>query len=321
MNQQIAIIGLDRLGISLGLAIKKEKDAADCTGYDQSPAHSREALDNKAVDRVAGNLHAAVEKADIIFLNSLPVDVTGWMEDIHPLMKSGGVLVNMAPVHTLASEWAAAHLPAGKYLVNASLCIGGKYLDSDNNSADLFSNGLMILSSPMGTDPQAIQRVLDVAAVIGASPMFSDPLEADGLLTQSGLFSRLLSMLYFQAISAQSGWKDAQKAAGPEFWQMSKLAYEFPSGNAAAQEITAHKPYMLHLLNVMRDQLDQFSEKLQQEDADDLKKSLQKMLDANAVWMNRRISGDWDSPDGKVEIKKEGLVKRLFGMELPKKKS
>ncbi len=320
MNKQITIIGLDRLGISLGLAIKKEKDPADCTGFDQNPTHTRAALDNKAVDRIAGNLRAAVEKADLVFLNSLPVDVTGWMEDIFPLMKPGGVLINMAPVHSLASEWAAAQLSAGCNLINASFCINGKYLDSDDYTADLFSNGLMVISSPVGTDPQAIQSVLDLAAVIGASPMFSDPLESDGLITQSDLFPRLLSMLYVQAISAQSGWKDAKKVTGPEFWQMSKMTYEFPSGNAAAHEITAHRSYMLHLLDMMRDQIDQFSEKLQQDDSEELKKSIQKILDANIVWMNRRISGDWDSPEGKIEIKKEGLAKRLFGIEFPKKK-
>lgn len=320
MNKQITIIGLDRLGISLGLAIKKEKDSANCTGYDQNPAHTRPALDLKAVDRISGNLRSAVENADTVLLNSLPVDVTGWLEDIFPLMKSGGVLVNLAPVHSLTSEWSSAHMPAGRSLVNASLSINGKYLDTEDNTADLFQNGLMVITSPMGTTPEALQQVLDLAAVIGANPLFSDPLEADGLISQSDLFPRLLSLLYVQAISAQSGWKDAQKVTGPEFWQISKMMYEFPSGNAAAHEITAHRSYMLHLLDMMRDQIDQFSEKLQQEDSEELKKSIQKILDTNIVWMNRRISGDWDSPEGKIEIKKEGLAKRLFGIEFPKKK-
>lgn len=321
MNMQIAIIGLDRLGISLGLALKKEKESADCTGYDQSPANTRTALDLKAVDRVTGNLRSAVEKADMVLLNSLPVDVTGWMEDIFPLMKPGGVLVNLAPVHSLASGWASAQLPAGRSLINATLSFNGKCLDSDENNADLFQNGLMVITSPKGTPPEAIQRVLDLAAVIGANPLFSDPLEADGLISQSDLFPRLLSMLYIQALSAQSGWKDAQKVTGADFWQLSKLAYEFPSGNAAAHEIVTHRSSMLHLLNVMRDQIDHFTEKLQQEDANELKTTLQRVLDDNTVWMNRRIGGEWDVPDGKIEIKKEGLAKRLFGIELPKKKA
>ncbi len=193
MSEQITIIGLDRVGISLGLALKFKNTLAECVGFDLDANHARMALEAKAVDRIDRNLHSAVEKADIVLLNSLPVDVTGWMEDICRSLKDGAVLVSLAPVHSQASVWAAANFPANRSFVNASLSINGKFLDNEESSVDLFNDGVMIISTLPGTGEEAIQKVLDLAAQVGAIPMFSDPMEADGLLSQTDLFPRVVN--------------------------------------------------------------------------------------------------------------------------------
>ena len=121
---------------------------------------------------------------------------------------------------------------------------------------DLFNDGVMIISTLPGTGEEAVQKVLDLAAQVGAIPMFSDSMEADGLLSQTDLFPRVVNMLLVQGLKNQSGWSDAQKLTGPIFWQMSKLLFEFPSGESASHEIMTHKDNMLRLLDMLRGQID-----------------------------------------------------------------
>lgn len=320
MNKQISIIGLDRVGLSLGLAIKKNQSQVEVVGFDLNNEHLKTALNIKAVNRIDANLHSAVEKADIVLLNSLPLDVTDWMADICRSLKENAVLINIAPLHTQACAWAASNFPQKRSFINATLSINGSFLENEDYSADLFNNGLMVISTLPGTDEDAVQQVLDLAAQIGAFPMFTDPLEADGLLSQTDLFPRLVSLLYLQGISSQSGWSDAQKVTGPTFWQMSRLFRETSSGKAAAHEIFAHKGNVLHLLDMMRDQIDHLQDEIQTENEETLALSLQKTLDNHSQWMTRRKSGDWDAQASQPEVKPKGMWKKLLGIETPEKK-
>jgi prephenate dehydrogenase len=321
MSTHITIIGLDRIGLSLGLALKKSTSPVDCTGFDLSASLMKTAMEIKAVDRTFGNLHSAVENADMVFLNSLPLDVTDWMKDVCRSLKPEAVLVNLAPVHRQAGEWAAANLPANRSFLNASPSINGICLDHEENTADLFRNGVMIISTIPDTNADAVQQVLDLAALIGALPIFAEPLEADGLISQTHLFPRLLALLYLRGISEGSGWADAQKVTGPQFWQLSKMLNEFTSGKSAAYEIMAHKDTAIHLLEMMREQIDSLQDSIQKEDTNGLDQSIQQSLDRHNQWMSRRVSGDWDTRDSQTEIKSEGLWKKLFGMGTSKKKS
>lgn len=321
MAEQITIIGLDRIGNSLGLALKKNSPTVSRVGFDQNPGHTRKAMDDKAVDRVEGNLHKAVEQADIILLNSLPVDVTGWMEDIFRSLKAGAVLVNMAPVHARVCEWVTGNKPDGCSFVNATFSINGRFLDDENSSADLFDDSVMILSAPQGTDEHAVQKLLDLAAVVGANPMFSDPVEADGLLSQSDLFPRLVNLMLLEGLKKQSGWSDAQKLTGSNFWLLSKLLFEFPSGESARYELKAHKENLVLLLDMLRDQIDRMQEILKNENDDHIKISIQTMLDEHNIWMTRRKTGNWDAKVAEEEAKPKGMWQKLFGMRTFGRKS
>ncbi len=321
MTEQITIIGLDRVGISLGMAIKKKELSIVCAGFDQNPFHTRIAEEKAAFDQIENNLHKAVEKADIVILNSLPVDVTDWMADISRSVKEGAILVSMAPVHALVSEWAGKNLPTSNGFVNATFSINGRFLDDEECSADLFDESVMILSAPPNTQESVVQKVLDLAAVVGANPLFSDPVEADGFLSQSDLFPRIVNLMVLQGLKKQSGWPDAQKMTGSNFWDLSKMLFEFSSGKSAHFEIKAHRANMLLLLEMLRNQIDLMQETIESDDDIAVATSIQKMLDEHNLWMTRRKTGKWDAKEVEEEAKPRGIWNKLFGMRTPGKKT
>lgn len=320
MTEQITIIGLDRIGISMALAIKSKSTSIVRVGFDQNPYHTRLAGEEKAFDRIDENLSKAVETADVVLLNSHPVDVTGWMEDICRSLKVGALLVNMSPVHSQAGEWAAKNLPNGCGFVNATFSINGQFLDNEENTADMFDDSVMVLSAPPGMGEEPVQKMLDLAALVGANPMFSDPMEADGFLSQSDLFPRIVNLMVLQGLKNQSGWSDAQKLTGQTFWNLSKTLFEFPSGESAHFEMKAHKVNLLLLLDMLRDQIDRMQEVIESDDDNAAKVSIQKMLDEHNVWMTRRKTGKWDAKEAEEEAKPRGIWHKLFGMRTPGKK-
>ena len=72
MTVKITLLGLDRIGLSLGLALMAHKDKLQLTGYDELTERGKQAKKLGAVAQVAKDLPSAVREADILLL-SLPV--------------------------------------------------------------------------------------------------------------------------------------------------------------------------------------------------------------------------------------------------------
>jgi prephenate dehydrogenase len=321
MSTKITIVGLDRAGQSLGLALKKSKNPLECTGFDLDSARMKEAEKSGAVDRSISNLHTAVENADLVIVNLPAGETVEWLAECARSLKDGAVLINTAPVHKAACGWAKTHLPDGRNFLNVSVSINGSYLETTEAGADLFKGGVMLISSLAGTDASAIQLVVDFAAIIGASVMFSDPVEADGLLTRVDLLPRLLQLTYLRAVGGQPGWTEAQKLTGTAFWQVYQSMDGFTSGKTASTEILAHKDILLLQLDQVISAIDELKVELQLTDAEKLEKDLQVFLDGMNTWSNRRTSGDWSSDKSREVKEKAGMWKKLLGMNRSEKKS
>ncbi len=321
MKTSITIVGLDRIGRSIGLALKRSKDPVEITGFDLETSWVEEAQKKGAIDRSNANLHAAIEKADVVILN-LPAGVTvDWLEECTRSLKEGALLVNIAPVHQVVCDWAKNGFPEKCGLVNASPAISGSFFESSDDNADLFKDGVVIISSPSGTDESSILQVEEFAAFMGASVMFADPLEADGLLTQVDLLPRTLHLIYLRNALGRAGWKEAQKLTGPAFWKVYQSTGDFPTGKMTAGELLAHKENLIQQLDLLKTAIEDFQDELRAGDANKLEKDHDTFLETLQKWSHRRTSGDWSSDQMRDVKEKVSLWKKMFGMNLPKKKA
>ena len=62
MAIQISIIGLDRIGLSFGMALKNSKNPVLRIGFDLDSAVMRSAEKTGAVDKTVLNLHSGIRK-------------------------------------------------------------------------------------------------------------------------------------------------------------------------------------------------------------------------------------------------------------------
>ena len=256
------------------MALKNSKNPVLRVGFDLDAGAVKSAEKSNAVDKTMLNLHSAVEKADIVLLNLTGGEVLEYAGEISASLKDGATLINLAPVHAAMCEWARDHLPAGISLINATPVLAGGVLEGDDPSADLFRGSVCMITSPPGTSASAIQLVVDLAGLLGASPLFSDPVEADGLLTLADLFPRIVSSLYLQAAVNQPGWMEAGKTAGPAFLSLSKPVGKFIAGKFGAREILLQKENVLRYLGLLQEEIVDLQEAIQNGDEDALNKTL-----------------------------------------------
>jgi prephenate dehydrogenase len=326
MPVQITIIGLNRVGASIGLGLAKIKDQVVRIGNDREMTVARAAEKLGAVDKVVINLPSAVREADIVIL-ALPVDeIRETIAVIAEDLKPGAVLIDTSPVKAEVMAWVREFVTTDdRYFVSLTPSLNPAYLteirgDVESAHADLFNNSLMLISTLPGIDESAITLATNLTQVLGATPLFTDTVEADGLMAYSHLLPEIIAAALVNASIDQPGWREARKMAGPAYAQVTEAAMHLQETKELGQAALLNQANMVRMLDAVIAELRQIREAVAQGDAAVLKARLEHAQEGRALWLQQRRAADWEpKPQQQVPSGSE-MIGRLFGMRPKKEK-
>lgn len=324
MPVKITIIGLNRVGTSIGLALGKIKDQAVRVGNDRDPLVARQAEKLGAVDKLEVNLPTAVSDADVVFL-VVPVDeIRETIQVIAPDLKPGSLLVDTSPVKGAVMEWAKELLPGDdRYFVSLTPTLNPAYLmemrtNPDAAHADMFHNSQMLVTAMAGIDDSAMTLAGNLVEILGATPLFTDIYEADGLLSYSYLLPELAASALVNATTNQPGWREARKVAGHTYTLATEPVEHFVEGKAFGQAAIINKENTVRVLDYLLEELRQMRDEISAGDAAALQARLENARKAREQWLQQRHASDWE-PKSQQHIPTSGeLIGKLFGIR-PKK--
>jgi prephenate dehydrogenase len=298
MTIQITLIGLNQIGASFGLALAEHKDQIFRIGVDRSQTTARKAEKMGAVDKTMINLPSSVEKADVVVL-SLPVDeIQDTLKIIYQDLKEGVVVIDTSPVKVAVEQWAKDLLPPKRYFVGATPTLNPIYIEETDDSidsahADLFKKGLMVITSPPGTDEGAIKLVADLSSIVGSTPLFTDQMEAEGLLAATALLPKLASIAMLLATIDQPGWTEGKKLAGKAYASATSLATRLDESKFLGQTALLNSTNTVRVLNDLVESLLKLRDLIANQDEDGLQKALEHARDGRATWMAQRRAAEY----------------------------
>lgn len=326
MTVQITILGLEQIGASFGLALASHKDQFYRLGTDYSMETTRKAEKMGAVDRTVINIPSAVEKADIVLLALTFDELRPTLELIATELKEGAVVIDTSPVKAAVQSWAKELLPAGRYFVAMTPTINPDYLDNPDTSveaarADLFQKSVMLITCPPGSNDDAIKLAADLAALVGATPLFADPLEVDGLAAAVHFLPRLAASALLLATIDEPGWRESRKLAGSDYAAATRLAVQADEDKKLGQAALLNRTNIMRMLDNLISALRSLRELLASEDAEGLQKLLEHARQGRLLWFKQRHANDWDSGT-RSEIPTTGqiLSGMLFGQRRPRER-
>lgn len=255
----ITIIGLGLVGASMGLGLQREAGNFEIVGHDRQPEIAQEARRLGAVQRVEWNLFNACEGAELILL-SVPIPE---LETLLPLLadelKPGTLLLAIGNLLQPAIASADKHLPAGVHFV-ASHPIVTSSGTTSNARGDLFDKAVFALAPGVNTDPDALQLASDFVERVGATPLFVDALEHDGVIAGVEQLPMLLAAVMMRFNSHGAGWREARRLAGRHFASATDVGGDATALYAALQ---ANKSSVLMKLESLRQELAEWQEWLE----------------------------------------------------------
>jgi len=132
MAVQLTVIGLNKIGVSIGLALKENPQLITRFCHDRDSSKHKKVLEMAAFDQAPGSITSAIENADIVIL-SVPVDeVRDTIETISPKLKPGVVLMDTSPLKVGILKWVNEILPEDSYFISFHPTLNPKYFSEQS---------------------------------------------------------------------------------------------------------------------------------------------------------------------------------------------
>lgn len=292
--QTISIIGLDRIGSSLGLALKA-KLPCRLIGYDLDAQQAQIAQNElHAIDTAVTQPAQAIAQADILLVTVPFAQLQPLLQLAAAHLQPHALWLTFSPLKGLGLQWATQYLPNAHYLAVQAV-LAEKWLADGRRhpqtaSADLWQDSLFGLMPTAATHPQAIETAVRLAHLLGARPYFIDADEYDALAHSTETMPALLAAALLKTAQQANGWADLQRFAGPAF-ALATLPLAEPDD--ISQLASHQKEVTLHWLQTIISQLQQLQGLIQQDEPEILTAVLAELADQRAAWLRKRQENDW----------------------------
>jgi prephenate dehydrogenase len=310
---RITIVGLGRIGCSMGLRLRETEVASEVIGHDVDPARNNQAKRMGAVTKTHFNLISACEESDLVLL-AIPLEgIRSTLEAIGPYLREGCVVMDTATLKRPVLRWADELLPTGVHFVGGNpIPRGGNDGTSlEEASSELFVDGLFCLTPAPDAEPAAVKLAADLVAVLGAKPLFLDAAEHDGLTSAVEHLPSMVGVALLDLAVSQPTWQEMRKLAGDAFAATTTL----PTGDEVAYRtlIEHNRDNLVRWLDGFVDRLQSLRRLLDEEDLSSLDEIYRTAAERRQAWQAARAKGDWGDLSDAELPERPSIMGSLFG--------
>lgn len=312
----IAIIGLGQTGASMGLGLQREEFNFEIVGHDKDPGASQRARKEGAVQRTEWNLFRACDGAELVVVAVPLSELEEILELVGSELRENALVLVLTHLLQPAIDLAERHLPESVHFVAGHPVVTGVGT-MPSMRGDLFEEAVFALAAGMTTQPNAIQLASDFVERVGATPLFVDAQEHDGIIAGVEQLPQMLAAALMRLSASGSGWREARRLAGRSFAGATELD---ATPEALYRGLMANRENVLLRLRQLRQELAEWQELLETEtpetgDATDeeaaeaaregaadeedelhpLLTALATAVDAREEWETKAITKNWES--------------------------
>lgn len=315
MALRITIIGTGAIGTALGMALRASGQEMTVVGHDKELTHANEARQRGAIDKIEWNLLNSVAGADLVLL-ALPLSaIAETLRLIGPELRADAVVSDTAALKAPVQRWAAQHLPPTVHFVGGNPLVQTRGSGPTAATADLFAGKRYSLTPLASTAEAAISLVSGIVSLLGAEPLYLEPVEHDGLISAVTQLPLLTSLALLSATTSHPGWREMSEMAGATYGDATRL------GVISAPELTAllseNRENLLRWADALRTDLDVLTGLLRAGHDAELEERLVTLLVARARWAEE---GEPDPLTTALDEAKTSPLSNLFGLRSLRRK-
>jgi prephenate dehydrogenase len=263
-------------------------------------------------------LKDAVKDAHVVFL-CLPLgEIRETLSRIGPHLKENAVVLETAPIKGQVVHWVREFLPQGRYYVGLVPTINPELLGKSEvgikaADAELFQRTTMMVVTLPETPAGVEQLAMNIARLLGAKPMLTDPIEADGIMTTAHLLPQLTAAALIEASIAPGGWREARKLAGRPFSTGTAGAVKFDDPVSVKTAALSNSARVVHGLDVLIATLQGLRDVIDRGDETSVGERLLQSWKGREQWLDERSNAKW-LMEGNEPVELPGLSQQITQM-------
>lgn len=319
----VAILGLGRVGASLGLALQRYNNTPNAmnrfsvTGYDPLASQQSAAEKLGAVSETVGSPVSAAEDKDLVIIAASYAQTRSIYKAIGASLREGAVLLDLSPLKQPALQWAKEFLPSGVHLIGGTAVLNPSYLwdgldSQDYASADLFDHGAFLLAPSPSANQEAVALVTQLCELLNIPAHFVDPAEHDGIIAAVEAVPALVGVAAYRAMQASTGWGELQRATNPAFGRLTHHLLDTHPDDLR-DLLLLNRENSARQLGAVIAQLNTLQELLLQNDADALEAALTDAEQSYRGWFKRRTNGKWDTLQDDEKPRGASMLSSMLG--------
>jgi prephenate dehydrogenase len=322
MTVEIFFLGLDRVGASIGMAIARAEIQQEIlrVGYDPNPRLARRAEELEAVDRLVGHPRSAPKSADLVIIDTPVVDVREYLKLLSKTLQPDGVIIDTSRLKAAPLAWAAEILPEQFHYIGATPVVGphilaSEHIDLNTPRADLFRGGFFALVVPVSIPEAAVRLASSLAASVGATPIFVDAAESDGVNAITHDLPSMLGAVLMQLAKRSPSWREISRLAGVPFAAATEVT-SHPSLDIYAATLALNRDNITLRIDTLIDELHELRTALADEEGKAIKRYIDEAVVARETWIAEREKGELSTQDleSPHDSDRGGLLSTLLGI-------
>lgn len=324
----VAILGLDRLGVSIALRLKAYMSNGGqhqfkIVGYDNRDDYEKPARKQSAIDKIERKPFDAVRDADVVVMNLPYEDIKSGYELLKDDLRDGVVILDTSVLKQPSLAWAKKYLTEEHHVIGFTPIINSAYmldvsLKTEDASDDYFHNSTIYLTPSVSSIKEAIDLAVNFAIILDATPHFLDPAEHDSLTTITEAIPQVMSVAAYYNAMKRNAWQDTQRLTNPPFNVLTRyLLTHHPDALRDgwienSENLTRAIDEIIATLTAVRD-------RIEEKDTAGVEAFLIEASDDYQTWINKRNTDTWEEKphtDVKVET---SITDSLFGSSITKR--
>jgi prephenate dehydrogenase len=178
----------------------------------------------------------------------------------------------------------------------------------------------MLITTMPGIDDSAVTLITNLTQILGATPLYTEAVEADGLMAYSHVLPRLVSVALTNTTMEQPGWREARKIASHTYAQVTEPALHPEESASFGQAALLNRDNTVRMLDQMIAELRTLRNAIAENDPATLQERFENARSKRQLWWGQRLRADWEAK-ANTDIPTSGeFFGRLFGIKSRKEK-
>jgi prephenate dehydrogenase len=228
MFHRVAIVGLGLIGGSMALALNHAKAAQHIAGYDPEKRVAQTARKIGAIDQSCPTLADAVRSAELVIVATPIGQMRSLLQDIAAVASPGTVVTDVASTKAQVMSWAEEYLPASVFFVGGHPILRKETFNDEPATASLFKHCVYCLTPTKRTSSKALDKVMQLIAILDARVRFLEPVEHDGLVAGVNQLPIVISAMLMNTVAGSPSWPDAAIVAEKSMYDMTRMTSNDP---------------------------------------------------------------------------------------------